>query len=152
MTKNIFTYIHNNHTSAILDKINFPKSTEIECIESLQKHIYRGSDNNIIMLGISGILEQRSKEEQLIQDILKINKLVHPAFLIIRPFEFESGVDLAYVSQKLDLLKKSGVDFEVLDLDELRIKSPNLSFAQGYLKIQKVVELIASVKFGSFSG
>lgn len=145
MKKQTLAYIHNNHTTAILGGIKLPAGVKIKKIKNL-KH-YLGTDSNIIMFGLTGNNEIRSKEDELIQDTLELNKKIHPTFLIISPFSFEPKVDLSFVQQKIEVLKKAKVDFSVLELMELVRKYPNFTFTQAFKVVQKKVELICKIKF-----
>lgn len=145
MKKQTLAYIHNNHTTAILGGIKLPTGTEIKKIKNL-KH-FLGTDSNIIMFGLTGNNEIRSKEDELIQDTLELNKKIHPTFLIISPFSFEPKVDLSFVQQKIEVLKKAKVDLVVLELMELVREYPNFTFTQAFKVVQKKVELICKIKF-----
>lgn len=145
MKKQTLAYIHNNHTTAILGGIKLPAGVKIKKIKNL-KH-YLGTDSNIIMFGLTGNNEIRSQEDKLIKNALELNKKIHPTFLIISPFSFEPNVDLSFVQQKIEVLKKAKVDFSVLELMELVRKYPNFTFTQAFKVVQKKVELICKIKF-----
>ena len=150
MTKNILAFIHNNHTTAILEEIHLPRGTKIKEIKNLKN--YSGTSNDIILFGLTGNSEIRPEEEEQIQDVLKLHNKIHPTFVIITPFSFEDKVDLSYINQKLDILKEAQVDFEILELQDLVRKYRNYTFTQAFKEIQKVLELICKVKFNKFKG
>ena len=49
-------------------------------------------------------------------------------------------------------MQSKNINFEPLELDNLLKEKPRMTFDEGFKEIQKVIELIASVTYGTFRG
>ena len=145
MTTYSFYYFHNHYSTPLITGLKLPfgiKAKEIEQIPT-------GLEKAIVLLALTGQTDKLTVEEQHIKDILSTPK---NTYLIITPFNFESGVDLDWVHWQLKILQSKNINFEPLELDSLLKNKPHLTFDEAFQEIQKVIELIASTTFGTFRG
>ena len=150
MTTHSFAYIHSNHTTPFINGLKLPFDIRPQEIQDLSDYPYENYDKNIILFSLTGQTELREQEEKLIQNIISASK--NATFLIITPFRFEAGVDLNWILKQLTILQNNQVNFEVLELNAIQKEEPHLTFDQAFRKIQEVIELIASVTYGTFRG
>lgn len=145
MTTYSFYYFHNHYSTPLITGLKLPlciKPKEIEQITT-------GPEKAIVLFSLTGQTDKRPEEEQLIKDILSAPK---NTYLIITPFNFEAGVDLDWIHRQLKILQGKNINFEPLELDNLLTVKSHLTFKKGLKEIQKVIELIAAITFGTFRG